>query len=196
MLQLKPTPRVYYYNSNASMSSTELSRQLTTLMGKSDLQDRQIVLLCIGSDRSTGDSLGPLIGYKLEKLRLPGVLVYGTLNQPVHAANLEEKLLQISSEVKNPYIIAIDASLGLKEHIGFVTLGTGPLKPGLGVNKELPHVGDLHITGIVNVSGMMETLLLQTTRLSTVMKLADSISRGLMHSLMPGRIIPLYPDIE
>lgn len=196
MLQLKSTPRVYYYNSNASMSSTELSRQLTALMEKVDLQDRQIVLLCIGSDRSTGDSLGPLIGYKLEKLRLPGVLVYGTLNQPVHAANLEEKLNEITSEVKNPYIIAIDASLGLKEHIGFVTLGTGPLKPGLGVNKELPHVGDLHITGIVNVSGMMETLLLQTTRLSTVMKLADSISRGIIHSLMPSRIIPLYPDIE
>lgn len=196
MLQLKSTPRVYYYNSNASMSSTELSRQLTALMEKVDLQDRQIVLLCIGSDRSTGDSLGPLIGYKLKKLRLPGVLVYGTLNQPVHAANLEEKLNEITSEVKNPYIIAIDASLGLKEHIGFVTLGTGPLKPGLGVNKELPHVGDLHITGIVNVSGMMETLLLQTTRLSTVMKLADSISRGIIHSLMPSRIIPLYPDIE
>jgi len=36
----------------------------------------------------------------------------------------------------NPYIIAIDASLGRKDHVGLITLGTGPLRPGLGVNKK------------------------------------------------------------
>ena len=28
-----------------------------------------VVILCIGTDRSTGDSLGPLIGYKLKEMQ-------------------------------------------------------------------------------------------------------------------------------
>ena len=40
----------------------------------------------------------------------------------------------------NPFIIAIDASLGKEDHIGMMTLGSGPLKPGLGVKKKLPEV--------------------------------------------------------
>ena len=81
----------------------------------------------------------------------------------------------------------MDASLGTKNHIGYVTVGTGPLRPGLGVNKQLPDVGDLHITGIVNVSGSNDPMLLQTTRLSTVMNLADAIADGLLYCLSPMR---------
>ncbi|MFT8319315.1 MAG: DUF1256 domain-containing protein [Bacillus sp. (in: firmicutes)] len=36
-------------------------------------------------------------------------------------------------------------------------------------------VGDIHITGIVNVSGYMEFLVLQSTKLSLVLKMANSI---------------------
>ena len=68
-------------------------------------------------------------------------------------------------------------------HIGYVTLSEGPLRPGLGVKKELPDVGDIHITGIVNFSGMMESLLLQTTRLSMVMQLADVISKAILYGI-------------
>ena len=46
-------------------------------------------------------------------------------------------------------MVAVDASVGDENHIGYVTLGRGSLKPGLGVCKELHAVGDLFITGIV-----------------------------------------------
>ena len=81
----------------------------------------------------------------------------------------------INKTFDNPYIIAIDASLGKEEHIGFMTLATGPLKPGLGVKKKLPEVGDIHITGIVNSSREMEFSTLQTTRLSIIFQIADAI---------------------
>jgi putative sporulation protein YyaC len=51
--------------------------------------------------------------------------------------------------------------------------------PGAGVNKDLPPVGQLHITGIVNVGGYMEYMILQNTRLNLVMRLADVIVGGL-----------------
>lgn len=172
-----------YFNTADEDAEELLKTSLTELLMLHDAFSKEIVILCIGSDRSTGDSLGPLIGYKLGKCNLSGISIYGTLQNPVHAINLTSILDEIYSTHIDPFIVAIDASLGTKEHIGFVTLCNGPLKPGLGVKKELPHVGDIHITGIVNFSGMMESLLLQTTRLSNVMNLADVICKALLFSL-------------
>ena len=65
------------------------------------------------------------------------------------------------------------------ENIGCVSIGKGPLKPGAAVNKNLPEVGDVFVTGVVNVGGFMEHLVLQSTRLNLVMKMADTIAQGL-----------------
>lgn len=51
---------------------------------------------------------------------------------------------------------------------------------GRGAGKTLPEVGDIFITGIVNVSGSFEQLLLQTTRLATIFHMAESISQGIL----------------
>lgn len=137
------------------------------------------ILLCIGTDRSTGDCLGPLIGTKISALRQSFFTVYGTLDEPVHAGNLQEKIKEISQTHYKPFIIAIDACLGSLENIGCVSLGDGSLQPGAGVNKTLPPVGNIHITGTVNVGGFMEYLVLQNTRLNLVMRIADVIADGL-----------------
>jgi putative sporulation protein YyaC len=146
---------------------------------------KELVFLCIGTDRSTGDSLGPLIGYKLsgQMSKYKDVFVHGTLDDPVHAKNLHEKIRLLYSTYENPLIVAVDACLGRTERIGFVKIGSGPLKPGAGVNKELPEIGHMHITGIVNLGGYMEYLVLQNTRLSLVMKMAETISEGIRYSV-------------
>lgn len=145
-----------------------------------------VVVLCIGTDRSTGDCLGPLIGYKLSYIsRLyPSVHILGTLENPVHAKNLEEKINYIYTSYSNPFIIAVDACLGRLERVGYIDIAKGPLKPGAGVNKDLPEVGDMHVLGVVNLGGFMEYLILQNTRLNTVMKMADVISTGFLNSFL------------
>ncbi|RHW40421.1 spore protease YyaC [Neobacillus notoginsengisoli] len=140
---------------------------------------RPIVVVCIGTDRSTGDSLGPLVGTFLEEMRSPSFHIYGTLDDPIHAVNLEDKLKEISKKHFHPFIIAIDACLGRFKSVGIIQVCDGPVKPGAGVNKELPEVGDMHITGIVNVSGFMEFFVLQNTRLSLVVKMAKMIANGI-----------------
>ena len=69
--------------------------------------------------------------------------------------------------------------MGRYDRVGCINIKKGPLKPGLGVNKKLPIVGDLSITGVVNISGIMEYMVLQNTRLNLVMNMADIISKGL-----------------
>lgn len=140
------------------------------------------VVLCIGTDRSTGDALGPLVGEGLRQLA-PDLHIFGTLEQPVHAVNLGETVDLIRGSVNDPYIVAIDACLGQLSSVGQITLGEGALRPGAGVHKKLPPVGDLHITGIVNVGGFMEYFVLQNTRLSVVFRMASVIASGLGDAL-------------
>ncbi len=131
----------------------------------------------------TGDCLGPYIGQQLSLNKFQGIYVYGTLDTPVHALNLRQAADYIEITHPHALVIAIDASLGRKKHLGYVTIGNGALYPGAGVQKELPPVGDIHITGIVNIAGILEQLTLQTTRLSTVISLADVITQGILNSI-------------
>ncbi len=142
----------------------------------------EVVALCIGTDRSTGDALGPLVGSRLEKLYPTGLQIYGTIDEPVHAVNLKDTIEKIEKNHPQALIIAIDACLGQFSSVGNITIAHGPLKPGAGVKKELPEVGNFHITGIVNIGGFMEYFVLQNTRLSIVMKMAETIAYSLSQS--------------
>lgn len=152
----------YSYKNNQSFVST--LKELTYM--------KKVLFACIGSDRATGDSLGPLVGTNLKRL---GYSVLGTLDEPLHAQNLIQQLQNIS--LFNPdLILAIDAGLGKHEEIGTISLAKSPLKPGAAVGKDLPSVGDISILGIVNMGGFLEFQVLQCTRLYTVMKLASDIT--------------------
>jgi putative sporulation protein YyaC len=173
------------------MGRTHINRVFASLIVQHDLKNmlksrdsnREIVIVCIGTDRSTGDSLGPLVGYKLKAFGFKKYKVFGTLENPVHAINLKETIDEINSEYKNPFVIAIDACLGRPESVGTIDIKAGALKPGSGVNKDLPAIGDLNIMGIVNIAGCMEATVLQCTRLNLVMKMADIISRAIFLEL-------------
>lgn len=140
--------------------------------------ERDIVYLCIGTDRATGDCLGPIVGTRLQSMS-SHAHVYGTLEKPVHAANLVKITQEIDEKYTNPLIVAIDASLGNSNRIGFINVKQGGLKPGTALNKDLPEVGDFHISGVVNVAGFLEQMVLQNTRLFLVYRMAEIISRSL-----------------
>lgn len=144
-----------------------------------------LVLLCIGTDRSIGDALGPLTGTLLYEQGPWPFRLMGTLEHPVHAGNLGETIALIERDYRSPVIVAVDACLGRTESVGYIGIGKGSLRPGAGVNKMLPAVGHLYVTGVVNVGGFMEYFVLQNTRLSLVMRmakfLAQSLGRGLTH---------------
>lgn len=137
-----------------------------------------LVIIPIGTDRSTGDALGPLVGTFLQD-NLKYFHCIGTLDDPVHAANLENTLHILKTDYPSAFTIAVDACLGELNAIGTVNFGSGPIRPGAGVHKNLPPVGDCHFTAIVNVGGYMEYLVLQNTRLSCVMGMAKVIAEAI-----------------
>lgn len=171
---------LYYYDTRRGFDARNLAVQLyEMILDELDRGKKGVVFLCIGTDRSTGDSLGPLIGYKLKGKQTADFQVFGTLDRPVHAMNLEEYMQFLKESYPDHAVVAIDASVGKADHVGYVTLGRGALKPGLGVSKELGAVGDIFITGIVGGCGNYDPLMLQSVRLAIVMRLADCISESI-----------------
>ncbi|QOV18961.1 spore protease YyaC [Blautia liquoris] len=171
-----------YVNADSIHASTEIGNALEYYISHMNFSWNDLIFLCIGSDRITGDCLGPLTGSQLNQKGIHPYTVYGTLDDPVHALNLTDVINDIQYAHPQALIIAIDASLGSTTHQGCICVGEGAILPGAGVSKDLPAVGHIFITGIVNQTGISPHLLLSSTRLSDVMRMADSISGGILGS--------------
>lgn len=96
---------------------------------------------------STGDSVGPVIGSMLKKYDLKDkCFIYGVLKNTVNATNVERICKEIYSTHKNPFIIAIDASItDCIENVGTIIIDKKPVYPANAMGKEIKGVGDISI---------------------------------------------------
>lgn len=136
-----------------------------------NLTNDDVLFLCIGTDRSTGDCLAPLVGMYLQELGYKNV--YGTIDDPIHGDNLREALEKIP---QNKKVIAVDAVLG--SNINTLIFKKGSIKPGAAINHSLPEVGDYGILGVVNIDTgnyILNSATIQSTRLSLTIKMAKTI---------------------
>lgn len=127
----------------------------------------RIVFVCIGSDRSTGDSFGPLMGTMLKESGWPNVI--GTLEKPCDAHAVERELQALDAA---SIVIAIDACLGRPVSVGRFIVADGPLQPGKAIGRRLPSVGHYSVAGVVNMNGPKAYWMLQTTSLYQVLRMA------------------------
>lgn len=161
------------YNSLASSGEVLALKKLLP-----DLNSAPVVV-CIGSDLSVGDSLGPVTGTKLkEKLKDYGVYVYGTLAKPITAHEVKYTNQFIKNTHPNSTVIAIDAAVGTAGDIGLIKVARRGLRPGSGANKRLAKVGDVSVMGIVAEKTLFNYSLFSSTRLNIVYKMAEIIAEG------------------
>jgi putative sporulation protein YyaC len=134
--------------------------------------DRErIAFVCIGSDRSAGDSFGPLLGTLLKEQGWPHVI--GTLEQPCDAYTVEQALSLIPQEAVT---IAIDACLGKPGSTKRFICARGPLQPGKATGLKLPPIGSYSIAAVVNENGPKAYMKLQTASLYGVMQMAAELA--------------------
>lgn len=141
--------------------------------------DQKIPILCIGTDKSSGDSFGPFVGTFINQKRLTNFEAYGNLEHPVHNRNLVEYIEML--EKRYEFIIALDCAIGKSENIGKIQINQGPLQPGSGIGFNLPSVGAINICGIVGTQGVdhgMTLSLLNSVRLNLVIRMANVTARA------------------
>jgi len=169
-------------NLSEAGAEERLAGHIGFLLAKQEgVKIRPVIVLCIGSDRYTGDALGPLIGSYL--LEHGAYNIYGSLERPVHAGNLVETVKIIKTHYPHPLIIAVDACLGRASEIGNIEAWEGGVEAGIAVGNRLPCVGDISIIGVVNTGGQFGYIDLQTTPLSIVVKLSKTIGKALVKAL-------------
>lgn len=147
-----------------------------------DYMKEDTIIVCIGTDRCIGDCLGPLVGSLLKDKFFP-LPVYGTVASPIHALNIDKKLIEIKDIHSHSTIIGIDACLGDSNSIGELHVRDFPIHPGKGVGKVLPDVGDASIIGIVDSSDISEVFTNRSIRLSLIMDMSKVIVDALFHAL-------------
>lgn len=149
-----------------------------------DLEISKLIFLCIGTDRITGDSFGPLVGYKLEYLFRDeeNIEVIGSLDNIISAKNISKIMEDINNTYQAPFLIAIDAALSNKSSIGRIVVSRDSMNVGSGFNRNNMYVGDMSVKGIVSKdlkNPKYNFKLLQNTPLNLIMSMADLVAQGI-----------------
>jgi putative sporulation protein YyaC len=171
---MNTTPTLIPSADPSALSRLSMAMEETLL--RHGAASRPVVFACIGTDRSTGDALGPLVGQKLGRLGMDSQKVLGTLEDPLHAMNMADRLAPILGTQPRPLIVAVDAALGPIASVGSIAVREGGIRPGQGVGKDLPEIGEISVTGTVNVRALgLDAQVLQSTRLFLVQQMAEQI---------------------
>jgi putative sporulation protein YyaC len=141
-----------------------------------------LAMLCIGTDRSTGDAYGPLLGTALADQGWPCVI--GTMEAPCDANRLREATAYIPADV---VVIAFDACLGKEDDIGQFSVAEGPLTPAAATGGLHGPVGHYSIAAIVGRRSVKPLWELQSASLRQVMAMADVTARVIQEAWATNR---------
>ena len=164
----------YMFSTFNNFTPSGISNALSSIVRN----DKKPIFVCIGSDLVLGDSLGPLVGTLLRKKSV-SAYVYGTLNSPITAKEVNYAKMYLSELHPESVGIAIDAAVGSPDDVGLIKVINKGLKPGLGVDKKLGTIGDVSIIGIVASKSLQNYNLYNLTRLNLIYKMAEQISEGI-----------------
>ena len=106
------------------------------------------IFVCIGSPRIIFDSVGPMVGSKLQDL---GYEVYGTLDNPIHGTNVKDYWHDIIKKIDKNKVVSIDAALSSKLEPGNLVHRRKGIIPRAGIDDSFNdiEIGSNSIVGIV-----------------------------------------------
>lgn len=137
--------------------------------------ERDVVIVCFGTNAISGDSLGPMVGTLLTKKYGVSAFVYGTDEAQINGRNMREWIDFIKAAHENSVLIAVDASLGSKDKVGQIVLRDDGVCPS-GVTGKSERFGDVGILGIVAHKHGDPLMQLMTVSPLYVEKMADEIA--------------------
>ena len=143
--------------------------------------NRSLIFVFVGTDANIGDSLGPICG-QITDFSNRDCLFYGDLTNTITAKDVPYLVDFLKKTHPSSFIITVDAALGAQDDIGVIKVCKNGIKPGLGVNKDLPAVGDASIIAVVGEKRLNYGLT-GVLRLGAVFKIAKTISDGISEFL-------------
>lgn len=142
------------------------------------VDERQVVIVCFGTNAISGDSLGPTVGSLLrDKYKVPA-FVYGTDGHCVNGKNMGDWIEFIKAVHGDALYISVDASLGAGEKTGQIILrGDGVCPAAIKGKKE--RFGDVGILGVVAKNSSDPLMQLMSVSPLYIENMADKIANML-----------------
>ena len=116
---------------------------------KNYLRGKDLMFVGVGTTKAYLDSCGPKICSELKRNNLT---VFGTVEDQFHGTNIERKINVLNDIYKNKFKIAIDSCVSEAKEINSIILDNEGLKPGAGMNKIFPRVGDFSLKIVMSDS--------------------------------------------
>lgn len=155
------------------------------ILNDSNLNYTNLILVCIGTDKMTGDLFGPLVGNKIKDLnneKYLKMIVYGDLENQVIFSNANQVINKIKYKYEKPCIIAIDSALSKKENIGKIIVKKGGVSYGHALKKKSNEIGDVTVKAIVGINYnhvYKNFKSLENVPLNLIVKLANIVANGI-----------------
>lgn len=135
------------------------------------------VILCIGTNKIIGDSLGPAVGDLLIMEYNVDAYVYGHTARPINGINYNDYLKHIDMHHKDNLIIAVDACVGKSKDVGKIKCSLNGIQAGGALNKGYKRIGDIGILGIVAEAQLKDNLsILKNVDQTLINNLSKSIA--------------------
>ena len=142
------------------------------------------VIVCVDTDKVSGDSLGPMVGNLLRHRYAVPCPVFGVEGRTVNGVNLERYKAFLDAHYAGVPVIAVDAALGEEDEVGKIRYRMGGVQAGGALGRKNATVGELAILGVVGVKGTDALSTLLEVPFDLVERLADRIADRIAHVLL------------
>lgn len=109
-----------------------------------------IVILCIGTDKLIGDSIGPVVGQKLKEENIQEkVSIYGNMKETINFKNAKQVIENIFKSYEKPFIITVDSALGTQAMVREIVVNKGVIRIGKSLGRSICYPSHITIKGVV-----------------------------------------------
>lgn len=119
---------------------------INNLKRKINFKEKEILFVCIGTNKVLADSIGPLVGSYL-KTKIEKNKVLGDMNNNICS---KKDLICYYPKLRNKFIIAVDSAISKQRLEGEIFISNSPIIMGLGVNKNKGAIGNVSIKAVVS----------------------------------------------
>lgn len=140
---------------NVQKEYLEFIKNLKRKISMYDLKSefKQIIFLCVGTNKIIGDMIGPMVGEDLKnrinKNTKKEIIVFGNMENTLNLKNAKNIISNIKSKYVNPFIITIDTALGKEENLKKIYVTQGEIEIGKAVSKGIKYESHVNIKGVV-----------------------------------------------
>lgn len=154
-----------------------------------DMKNRfsEIVFLCVGTNKITGDMIGPIVGQKLkDNLKQENVKIYGDMINTLNLKNASKIIKKVKAKYLNPFYITIDTALGKENMINKIIIGKGKIEIGKAIRDGIEffsHINIKVVVGKYDESSENNMKTLENVNSDSIIYLSNIITNGILETI-------------